>query len=350
MAIMVLGDLKFVPRQEPFRWEVSMVEPPKPEPVAEQAPTSAKPTPVKPTPVPVTPTEVAPIVETVVTQVVQAVQPVQRVETQEIRQEAREVRPVEQVVERTAQTVTRSAEAVAPAPPTPQVIAPSAAVSTAAPVVETARAEAVVQAGQPVAGPAPVVAATAGQPVIQAAPSAEAPVQRVADAKAVVQAGEVMTASVAKVMATRLIETATATVREREEPKFIAAPPLTGATETSRQPVREAALRPAPAVSRSAAQADYRWVGEALGERVRQLLTYPAKARLNNLTGRVIVKVVIREDGHLYDVEVVKGSGHEILDEAAVDLVRRSCPLKMKHALGRPRVTIMLPVTYELIG
>lgn len=309
MAAMVLGDLKFLPKEEPFRWDVSMVEPPKPEPVPQQAPASAKPTPVKPTPVPVTPTEVAPIVETVVTQVVQAVQPVQRVETQEIRQEVREVRPVEQVVERTVQTVTRSAEAVTPAPPTPQVIAPSDAVSTAAPVVETARAEAVLQASRPVASPA-------SAPVVSA----------------------------------KSVETATAAVREREEPKFIAAPPLTGATETPPQPVQEVALRPAPAVSQPAAKADYRWVGEALGERVRQLLIYPAKARLNNLTGRVIVKVVIREDGQLHDVEVVKGSGHEILDEAAVDLVRRSCPLKMKHALGRPRVTIMLPVTYELIG
>ncbi len=311
IAAVVLGDLKFIPKEEPFRWDVAMVEPSKPEPVAEPSPvkpTVAKPAPITPTPAPIMPAEVAPVVETVVTKVVQTVQPVQRVETREIREEVREVRPVEQVVERTVQTITRAAEAVAPAPPTPQVVAPQpTTVATAAPVVEAPRAEAVVQPSQPVvhAAPAPTVAP-------------------------------------------KTIETATASVREVVEPKVMAAPPTPAPVEAP--PTQVAAVPASPVVPKPAAKADYRWVGEALGERIQQLMRYPAKARLNNWEGRVMVKIVIREDGHLHDLEIVKGSGHQVLDEDALEMIRRACPLKMKHALGRPQITITMPVVYELRG
>ena len=310
MAAVVLGDLKFVPKEEPFRWDVAMVEPPKPEPVAEPSPvnpTAAKPAPVKPTPVPMTPAEVAPVVETMVTQVVHTIQPVHRVETRELREEVREVRPVEQVVERTVQTITRSAEAVAPAPPAPHMVAHSTTVSTAAPIVEAPHAEAVVQSSQPVVNTAP-----------------------------------------APMVVPKSIEAATASVREVVEPKVMAAPPAPAPIEAP--PTQVAAVPAAPVVPKLAVKADYRWVGEALGERIQQLMRYPAKARLNNWEGRVMVKIVIREDGHLHDLEIVKGSGHPILDEDALEMIRRACPLKMKHALGRPQITITMPVVYELRG
>jgi protein TonB len=241
------------------------------------------------------------------------VQAVQQVETREISrdvQEVQDVRQVEQVVERQVHAVSQSIDAVVTPQPSPQAVAPSPPVVAAAPVVTAHASSAVVQASQPVANAAPA-------PVIEA----------------------------------KSTETAMATAREIVEQELAAVTPAPSApVVTSLQAVQEAAARPAPAASRPGPRADYRWVGEALGERVRQLLVYPAKARLNNVTGRVVVKVVIREDGHLHDIEVVRGSGHDILDEAAIELVRRACPLKMKHALGRPQVTITLPVVYELVG
>lgn len=309
MAMMVLGDLKFVPKEEPFRWDVAMVEPPTPQPMAEPAPTPTKPAPVKPTPAPVMPSTATPVVETVATQVVRTVQPIQRVETQEVRQEVHAVRPLEQVVERTVQTVTRSVEAVEARQPAPQAVTQSAAVAAEAPVIAASRSEAVVQAGQPAASaaPAPVAAATA-------------------------------------------IETATASVREVVEPKVVSAPPSAASSDASPQPVQEGTLRQVPTRSGPPAKVDFRWVGNALGERIRQLMHYPARARLNNWEGRVMVRVVIREDGHLHDLEIVQGSGHQLLDEDALDMIRRACPLKMKHALGRPQVTITVPVVYQLNG
>jgi len=61
-----------------------------------------------------------------------------------------------------------------------------------------------------------------------------------------------------------------------------------------------------------------------------------------------VLKVSIRQDGHLKDVEVVKSSGHESLDQAAIEAVQRACPLHMKHVLRAPMVVLHLPVSYSL--
>lgn len=310
LALFVLGDLKFAPQEEPFRWNVSMVEPPKPSPAPEPVPPPVQQPSSKPAPPHKKPVEPTPVVQTTATPAVQTVQAVQRVDAQEVRRDIHEVRQVEQVVERPVQAVSQSINAVVTPQPSQQAVAPTPAVVAAAPVVTASPSAAIVQASQPVANAAPV-----------------------------------------SVIEATSIETATAAARGIVEQEIAAVTPAPSApVVTSRQAIQEAADRPALAASRPGPKADYRWVGEALGERVRQLLVYPAKARLNNLTGRVVVKVVIREDGHLHDIEIVKRSGHDILDEAAVELVRRACPLKMKHSLGRPQVTITLPVVYELVG
>ena len=54
-----------------------------------------------------------------------------------------------------------------------------------------------------------------------------------------------------------------------------------------------------------------------LWRRVADLKRYPSSARMNGEEGKVIVKAVIRSDGHLADVSVKKSSGHELLDAAA---------------------------------
>ena len=75
---------------------------------------------------------------------------------------------------------------------------------------------------------------------------------------------------------------------------------------------------------------------------------YPASARLNGQEGKVILKAVIRSDGHLAELSVQKSSGHQILDMAAMDLVKLACPLHMKHAINAPEIVVRVPVTYML--
>lgn len=93
---------------------------------------------------------------------------------------------------------------------------------------------------------------------------------------------------------------------------------------------------------------DNRWVGESLWRRVAELKRYPNSARLNGQEGKVVLKAVIRSDGHLADVSVQKSSGHTALDTAAMEAVKLACPLHMKHAIGKPLIVVSLPIVYSL--
>lgn len=93
---------------------------------------------------------------------------------------------------------------------------------------------------------------------------------------------------------------------------------------------------------------DNRWLAESLWRRVAELKRYPNSARLNGQEGKVILKAVIRSDGHLADVSVQKSSGHAVLDAAAMEAVKLACPLHMKHAIGKPQIVVSLPIVYSL--
>lgn len=55
-------------------------------------------------------------------------------------------------------------------------------------------------------------------------------------------------------------------------------------------------------------------------------LNYPAEAKHNNLFGILTLSVSISATGELKAVAVRSGSGHRILDQAAVDIVHRATP------------------------
>jgi protein TonB len=55
-------------------------------------------------------------------------------------------------------------------------------------------------------------------------------------------------------------------------------------------------------------------------------LNYPQKARKNKLYGSLRLMVAILPDGSLKEVELLESSGHQVLDNAAVRIVRLSAP------------------------
>ena len=95
-------------------------------------------------------------------------------------------------------------------------------------------------------------------------------------------------------------------------------------------------------------RADYGWVRDALWRRIVEMKHYPSQARLNHLEGKVILRAVIKSDGQLADLMVKESSGHRILDEAAMEVIRRICPVPLKHALGKPEIVVMIPIDYRL--
>jgi protein TonB len=101
--------------------------------------------------------------------------------------------------------------------------------------------------------------------------------------------------------------------------------------------------------SGSESKADHRWLAELLWRRVAELKRYPSSARMSGQEGKVILKAVIRSDGHLADVSIQRSSGYELLDAAAIEAVKLACPLHMKHALDKPQIVVSLPIVYSLL-
>jgi protein TonB len=136
--------------------------------------------------------------------------------------------------------------------------------------------------------------------------------------------------------------------------------PVETAAQAPVSPPVAPSSEPAPAVSEAPVQTakaaasgpevktDHRWLAESLWRRVGELKRYPSSARLNGQEGKVILKAVIRSDGHLIEVSVQKSSGHQILDAAAIEAVKLACPLHMKHAVSKPEIVVSLPIVYSL--
>ena len=103
------------------------------------------------------------------------------------------------------------------------------------------------------------------------------------------------------------------------------------------------ATRPTPAV-----KADNSWLVESLRRRLAELKRYPSTARLNGWEGKVVLRAVIRADGHLSEVKVHRSSGHESLDNAAMETIRLACPLHLQQPISASELAIYVPIVYSL--
>ena len=103
-----------------------------------------------------------------------------------------------------------------------------------------------------------------------------------------------------------------------------------------------------PARVPAPAKPDYGWLSEVIVQRVEELKHYPADARLEQAQGKVVVKVVIRDDGSVTDAEIMKSSGFRSLDQAALDLMRQAGPFPLSRPLGKPSLAIRVPISYSM--
>jgi len=97
-------------------------------------------------------------------------------------------------------------------------------------------------------------------------------------------------------------------------------------------------------------QADYGWLRDMLWKRIEELKRYPRIARENHWEGRVVVQAVIKADGTVGELSVAESSGHALLDEEALVVMRKASPLTLKHQLEKSQITILVPISYRLEG
>jgi len=80
----------------------------------------------------------------------------------------------------------------------------------------------------------------------------------------------------------------------------------------------------------SASTREYRFASymEAWRAKVERIgnLNYPDEARRRKLSGSLILDVAIKPDGSIAEITVLKPSGHKVLDDAAIRIVKLAAP------------------------
>lgn len=90
------------------------------------------------------------------------------------------------------------------------------------------------------------------------------------------------------------------------------------------------------------------WLMELLRRRIMSLQAYPRLARTQGWEGVVIVRTTIDSDGSLVDAVVTKSSGYGDLDEDALKLMHRVCPIHLPQDLGKSQIAVLIPIRYRL--
>jgi periplasmic protein TonB len=83
-------------------------------------------------------------------------------------------------------------------------------------------------------------------------------------------------------------------------------------------------------------------------QRVVESLVYPLAARRQGLRGTVELDIRLDPGGRVRDVRVVHSSSHGLLDDAAVETVRRLGPLPFPESLPPRPLLIRLPLVFDL--
>jgi protein TonB len=234
-----------------------------------------------------------------------------------------------------------------PTPPKPQVA--EAQPAPAQPMVETVQ-----RVVQPV-HPVPKIVQHEPTTVNQTASVVTQPVQHSETSTSVAP-----TATREAVVQEEQVVATHAAITQHTSAPFVAEPPIIrqdtepAVQHTPVETTSETTARSqSPAVEQMASltvptKADYGWLVKALLGRLDQLKNYPQLARINHWEGKVILRAVIKDDGQVLMINIHESSGRSILDDDAIDTLRRASPLKLDHPLGKPQVAILMPISYAL--
>lgn len=78
---------------------------------------------------------------------------------------------------------------------------------------------------------------------------------------------------------------------------------------------------------------------------------YPSQARRQGITGVATVSFVVQADGGLSGLRLSGSSGSSILDEAALDTVRRAAPFpSIPASIGKGSISFNVPIDYSTPG
>lgn len=146
--------------------------------------------------------------------------------------------------------------------------------------------------------------------------------------------------------------------RTRQEPEPVAPPPQPSAgqllasknleiarltAELERKTQAYARMPKRKAISASTREYKYAAYLDAWRRKVERIgnLNYPDQAKRDRLYGNLVLHVAVRADGSVERIRVLHSSGHKILDDAAVRIVRMSAPFSPFPAEIRKETDIL---------
>jgi protein TonB len=141
-------------------------------------------------------------------------------------------------------------------------------------------------------------------------------------------------------------ETPAPVVQPRVEPSVVAP------TVARPVPLQQAAAPPPPVVVPQPKVVDESHE-RALTDRYRQIISakikqyeeYPPVAKRRHWEGTTVVQLRFTPEGKVADISVVEKSGHDILDEAAMKMIRNASPLPVPPEGLR---TVLVPIKFRL--
>lgn len=131
-------------------------------------------------------------------------------------------------------------------------------------------------------------------------------------------------------------------------PELAADLPEPSSTQPSAEKAPQVAAVP-PAAQPKAMKPDYGWLAELMARWIQDLdKRYPAILRTEGVQGKVTLTAVLHQDGMLSDVRIAKSSGNLMLDQIAVEDVRKGPPVRLSHALDKPQMPVKFSLIYDL--
>lgn len=116
--------------------------------------------------------------------------------------------------------------------------------------------------------------------------------------------------------------------------------PQTAASATPAEPA-------APPLQTALASADPAWLADVSAWLLAHR-TYPQMARALGRQGTVVLKITVDRDGHVGNVDLVHGSGTQLLDQAAEALVQGAHLPPFPPDMKLERQSVTIPIHYRL--
>ena len=133
-------------------------------------------------------------------------------------------------------------------------------------------------------------------------------------------------------------------------------PSISTPTVVRPQPAPVATVQPSPvvapqpkAVDESRERSLIEQYQRIISARIKQYEEYPAVAKRRHWEGTTVVQLRLTPEGKVTDISVVEKSGYDVLDEAAMKMIRNASPLPPppEGLRGRDH-TVLVPIKFRL--